>query len=248
MNVIPPGLSRQFSLDTHMAVHSGRPGLCNRPRRVLRRPDHCALLAGASRPGHGNLAIAVEPAAICLLLAGSHGDRLFPQSGVRGHLRPHRRVQPDASTLHGGDSRHSAIDSRPELSAGRDAGDGLPVPEQTGGRRAGIDHPHLHGTGLEHGLQLLLVPEVDSARIERGVVDLSFRQMAALLSTGTSVRDHRTDLEFDRLRCRRVVFPDGLRNVRSRQSAISACPDSDLTCRLRPATAIPTRCFGDSSP
>ena len=45
-------------------------------------------------------------------------------------------------------------------------------PEQTSRRRARVDHPHLHGTGLEHGLQLLLVFEVDSARIDRSIATI----------------------------------------------------------------------------
>src|SRR5579862_2921801 len=42
--------------------------------------------------------------------------------------------------------------------------------------------------------------------------------VAAIRTNGTAILSDRTRLEFDDVGCRRMVFPDGLRNVYSRRS------------------------------
>ncbi len=106
------------------------------------------------------------------VLADAHWHCLFSLAGIHVDLRLRRRLQRAGRAHHDSAARHPAIHPGAQLSAGSDAGHGRLVSASSARRRAGSHPAHLHRTGLEHGVQLLLVAEEHSARDARGRQDL----------------------------------------------------------------------------
>ena len=69
------------------------------------------------------------------------------------------------------------------------------------------------GRSVEHGVQLLLLSEEHSPRTERSCSYLRLLTLATAPPTGVAVWSDRVSLEFHGLSRRRLVLPDGLRNV-----------------------------------
>ena len=83
-------------------------------------------------------------------------------------------------------------------------------------RRGDGRHPaHLHRAGVEHGVQLLRVAEEHSARDARGGQDLPLQLVSALHPVGAAVCGDRAGMELDDVGGRRLVLPDGVRDVRA---------------------------------
>ena len=77
-------------------------------------------------------------------------------------------------------------------------------------------HPaDLHRAGVEHGLQLLLLAEEHSARDARGREDLPLQLVSALHAIRAALRGHRAGVELHDVGGRRLVLPDGVRDVRA---------------------------------
>ncbi len=108
---------------------------------------------------------------------------------------------------------HSSIHPRAELSAGGDARHGLADSGAAARHRNGRHPADLYRAGLEYRLQLLLIAQEHAARIARSLKDLSLFSLAAILATRIALRGDRAGLEFHGLCRRRLVLPDGLRNV-----------------------------------
>ena len=203
--------------------------------------------------GHPVASVAIsqfreDAAAVCLLLGGAHRRRLPAEPDLCRRVRLHRRVHSAGRSLHDRGPGYSAIDSRPQLSACGDAGHDLAHSRAPAGHRDGRHPADLYRAGMEHGVQLLLIAQEPAARAARSRQRLSLFRVAALLAAGTAVLGHWAGVELDGLGGRRMVFPDGLRDVRAWAIATSVCPDSALTCRRRPAQATTMACCGDQSP
>ena len=84
-------------------------------------------------------------------------------------------------------------------------------------------HPaDLHRPGVEHGVQLLRVAEVHSARAAGSRAHLRLRRVAAVRGTGAAVWRDRPGVELHGVGGGRLVLPDGVRNVRARQARFPA--------------------------
>ena len=134
--------------------------------------------------------------------------------------------------------RHVAIHPGAELPSGRNAGDGFAVSDAPARSRTGRHSVDPHRPGLEHDLQRVCVDEVHSSRDAGSRGGLSPELVAEAGATGTALRGDRLGVEFHDVGGRRVVFPDGLRNVRARAIAICVCPAWARICRPPPTRAI----------
>ena len=86
------------------------------------------------------------------------------------------------------------------------------------GRGAGLHSADFHRASVEHDVQFLFVAEKYSARDARGRRNLPLELVATVHADGAALFDHRAGVEFDDVRGGRLVFPDGLRNVRAGRS------------------------------
>jgi hypothetical protein len=75
---------------------------------------------------------------------------------------------------------------------------------------------------MEPGLQFLFLAQIHPQRDAGGLAHLSLLRLAALLAAGNALRRHRPGLELDRLRRRRLVRPDRLRDVHHGRSQLPA--------------------------
>ena len=163
----------------------------------------------------------LEPArvaAVCRVFPGAHCDCLHSGAAFciglwicGGQVRA--RGENPASA-----ARYFAIDPGAELSSRRNAGDGGVVPRQAAGPGTGLGLADLHGTGLEHRVQLLRFAERNPARTAGGCAVVPLQRVAAIHRAGAALCGDRTGVELDDVRGRRLVFSDGLRNVRARRA------------------------------
>ena len=91
-------------------------------------------------------------------------------------------------------------------------------PGQAAGPRTGFDSADFYGAGVEHRVQFLRVAERHSARAGRGRALVPLQRVAAIHRAGAALCGDRPRLEFDDVGGRRLVFSDGLRNVRPRHA------------------------------
>src|SRR5208282_4622501 len=123
-----------------------------------------AIVAGSREGGSGDFAGSEKLAAVCGVFVSAHTGGLCHKPGVRAGLWIRGReieARGDGADSAAG---HPAIDSGPEFSSWRDAGDGGAVSEPATGSGVGVDHPDIYGTSLEHRVQFLFVVEDGAAR------------------------------------------------------------------------------------
>ncbi len=193
-----------------------------RPVRFgLRDRRRGALLVQRTRGGGGNLAFARGPSSLRVLLAGAYDRRLSAEPGVRDWLRIFRRLPQARGSADAGGARHPAIDSGFELSSRSDAGHGVVVSIAAVRSRVWIHPAYFHRASLEHGLQFLCVAQSAPARIDGSIARVPFRKHSTLFAAGIATGRHWIGVELHGLGRRRVVLPDGLRNVRAWQARFS---------------------------
>ncbi len=193
--------------------------------RHLRRWPFCVLRCGgagahlvrAFQPSHRDFARSHQASAVRCLLAAANRSCLRALACLHVGVWLRSRLQPEGRTHHDSAARHSAVDPGAQLPARRNAGDGGAVSASSAWGRDGRYPAHLHGSSVEHGFQLLLVPEEHSARHARSRQDLSLQLVSAVHPIRTALRRDRPGLELDDVRRRRLVLSDGLRDVRPRR-------------------------------
>ncbi len=187
-----PGLSRSLIRDRTWNFFMDAIVFAGLVRRGLRGRRRGPLLVQRSRGGRSNLSFAGGHSALRLLLAGAHDHRIPAEPCVRHRIWIYRRLQQTRGSRDARRTRHPAIHSGLELPAGRHARDGLVVSITPVGSGIRIHRAHLHGPGLEHGVQFLCLAQGSATRIDGGVARLPLQQPPAILATRIAARRHRT--------------------------------------------------------
>src|ERR1700736_370680 len=89
---------------------------------------------------------------------------------------------------------------------------GRVIPDETVWIGTGVHSAHFYWTGLEYGLQCVLLTKECPARNVGGSAIVPLELVAEIHSTGAAAHGHRPDLEFNDVGGWRLVFSDGMRN------------------------------------
>ena len=179
---------------------------------------HDALLDDAGRRADGNSSGAERAAAIRDVFRAANRGRIHGESGVHAGIWIRRGVQRARRKDHGATAGYAAVHPRAQFSSRCDGGDGGAFSYEAARRGAGLHTADFHRASVEHDVQFLLIAEKYSARDARSRRNLPLELVATVHADGAALFDHRAGVEFDDVRGRRLVFPDGLRNVHAGRS------------------------------